>query len=151
VAPVSRIDKIIGLFCKRALSKRRYSAKETYDFIDCTECSHPIWCYVPIAHISSTCPYIQHTCVAVCCSVLQCVAVCCSGEESDTTFIMSIVTHSSHTYHTHVTHIWHPSLMIHTYHTHTTHIPHTCHIHVLVRAYSTFYVGWLPLVASLKL
>ena len=28
VASVSRIDKIIGLFCKRALYKRRYSAKK---------------------------------------------------------------------------------------------------------------------------
>jgi len=42
VALVSRIDKIIGLFCKRALQKRRYSAKETYNFIDPTDCSHPI-------------------------------------------------------------------------------------------------------------
>jgi len=42
VALVSRIDKSIGLFCKRALSKRRYSAKETYNFIDPTHCSHPI-------------------------------------------------------------------------------------------------------------
>jgi len=33
VASVSRIDKMINLFCKRALSKRRYSAKETYKFI----------------------------------------------------------------------------------------------------------------------
>ena len=31
VALVSRIDKIIGLFCKRVLQKRRYSAKETYN------------------------------------------------------------------------------------------------------------------------
>ena len=30
VASVSRIDKIISLLCKRALQKRRYSAKETY-------------------------------------------------------------------------------------------------------------------------
>jgi len=38
VATVSRIDKIIGLFCKRAQSKkRRYSAKETYNFIDPTD------------------------------------------------------------------------------------------------------------------
>jgi len=29
VALVSRIDKIIGFFCERALQKRRYSAKET--------------------------------------------------------------------------------------------------------------------------
>jgi len=42
VAVVSRIDKIIGLFCKRDLSKRRYSAKETYNFIDPTDRSHPI-------------------------------------------------------------------------------------------------------------
>jgi len=39
VASVSRIDKIIGLLCKRALQKRRYSAKETP-----TDCSHPILC-----------------------------------------------------------------------------------------------------------
>ena len=43
VATVSRIDKITGLFCKRALSKRRYSAKETYNFIDPTDRSQPIW------------------------------------------------------------------------------------------------------------
>jgi len=41
VASVSRTDKIIGLFCKRALQKRRYSAKETHDFID-PDRSHPI-------------------------------------------------------------------------------------------------------------
>ena len=31
VATMSRLLKIIGLFCKRALWKRRYSAKETYN------------------------------------------------------------------------------------------------------------------------
>jgi len=36
--------KITGLFCKRALWKRQYSAKETYNFIDpTTDRSHPIW------------------------------------------------------------------------------------------------------------
>jgi len=44
VALASRIDKKIGLFCKRALQKRRYSAKETYDFIEPTDRSHPIVC-----------------------------------------------------------------------------------------------------------
>jgi len=43
VATFSRIDKIIGLFCKRDLQKGRYSAKETYDFIDPTDRSHPIF------------------------------------------------------------------------------------------------------------
>ena len=42
VALVSRIDKIIGLFCKRALQKGEYSAQETCDFIDPTDRSHPI-------------------------------------------------------------------------------------------------------------
>jgi len=42
VALVSRIDKMIGLFCKRALQKRRYSAKVTYNLIDPTDRSHPI-------------------------------------------------------------------------------------------------------------
>jgi len=46
VALVSKIDKIIGLFCKRALEKRRYSAKATYNFIDPINRSHPICIYV---------------------------------------------------------------------------------------------------------
>jgi len=33
---------MIGLFCKRALYKRLYSAKETYDFKEPTNQSHPI-------------------------------------------------------------------------------------------------------------
>jgi len=49
VALVSRIDKIIGLFCKRALQTSQYSAKETYNFIDSTIRSHPI---VPICDIT---------------------------------------------------------------------------------------------------
>jgi len=43
VAATSRLPKIIGLFCKRDLSKRRYSAKETYNFKEPTNRSHPIW------------------------------------------------------------------------------------------------------------
>ena len=42
VATCSRLLRIIGLFCKRALSKRRYSAKETCDFKEPTNRSHPI-------------------------------------------------------------------------------------------------------------
>ena len=34
VAAIRRLLKVIGLFCKRALSKRRYSAKETFDFME---------------------------------------------------------------------------------------------------------------------
>jgi len=42
VPTISGLLQIIGLFCQRELSKRRYSAKETYCFIDPTDCSHPI-------------------------------------------------------------------------------------------------------------
>ena len=54
VATVSRLFKRIGLFCKRALEKRRYSAKETYSFKEPTNRRHPIrevyitcrfWCW----------------------------------------------------------------------------------------------------------
>jgi len=51
VALVSRLLKIICLFCKRALQKRGYSAKETYDFKEPTNRSHPI------------CPAKYHGCV----------------------------------------------------------------------------------------
>ena len=42
VASISRLLQIIGLFCKRALQKRRYSAKETCNFKEPTNRSHPI-------------------------------------------------------------------------------------------------------------
>jgi len=42
VATISSLLKIIGLFCKRALLKRRYSAIETYNFKEPTNRSHPI-------------------------------------------------------------------------------------------------------------
>jgi len=42
VAKISRVLKIIGLFCKRALQKRRYSAQGTFDFKEPTNRSHPI-------------------------------------------------------------------------------------------------------------
>jgi len=42
VVSIGRLLKIIGLFYKRALSKRRYSANETYNFKEPTNHSHPI-------------------------------------------------------------------------------------------------------------
>jgi len=42
VATISRLLKIKGLFCKKTLSKRRYSVKEIYDFKGPTNRSHPI-------------------------------------------------------------------------------------------------------------
>ena len=44
--------KMIGLFCKRDLSKRRYSAKETYNFKGLTNHSHPIATW-PITYLSA--------------------------------------------------------------------------------------------------
>ena len=42
VATISRLLKIIRLFCKKALQRRLYSAKETYNFKEPTHRSHPI-------------------------------------------------------------------------------------------------------------
>jgi len=42
VATISLLLKIIGLQCKRAQKKRLYSAKETYNFKEPTNRSHPI-------------------------------------------------------------------------------------------------------------
>ena len=42
VATISRLLKIIGLFCRRTLIRRLYSAKETYRFKEPTNRSHPI-------------------------------------------------------------------------------------------------------------
>ena len=45
---VSRLLQIIGRFCKRALKKRRYSAKESYNFKEPTNRSNPV-CNVALA------------------------------------------------------------------------------------------------------
>jgi len=42
VPTINRLLKIIGLFCKRAPKKRRYSAKESYNSKEPTDGSHPI-------------------------------------------------------------------------------------------------------------
>jgi len=42
VATISRLLKIVGLFCKRALEKRRYFAKEKSNFKEPTNRSHPV-------------------------------------------------------------------------------------------------------------
>ena len=42
VATISRLFKSKGLFCQRALQKKQYSAKVTYNFKEPTNRSHPI-------------------------------------------------------------------------------------------------------------
>jgi len=42
VASISMLLKIISLFCKRDLQRRLYSAKETYNFEEPANRSHPI-------------------------------------------------------------------------------------------------------------
>jgi len=53
VASISRLLEMIGVFCKRALQKRLYSAKETYHFKEPTNRSHPM--YIPLMP-----PHIHH-------------------------------------------------------------------------------------------
>jgi len=47
VATVSRIDKIMGFFCKRALQKRRYSAEETARYRADVSCGY-IFTYIAV-------------------------------------------------------------------------------------------------------
>ena len=67
VATISRPLKITGFFCKKALQKRLYSAKETYDFEESTHRSHPIGLcsFAHTTHFST----LQHT--ATDCNTLQ--------------------------------------------------------------------------------
>jgi len=85
VASVSRIDKITGLFCKRALQKRRYSAKETYNLIDPTDRSHLILLHAQY-HLMSIHTYIHayihiythtYTCIYIhICTYFKCIRGC---------------------------------------------------------------------------
>ena len=68
VAPSSRLLKIVGLFCKRALLNRWYSAKMTCNFKEPTNRSHPIWSkriswiiYVHICACVCVCVCVIHT------------------------------------------------------------------------------------------
>jgi len=51
VATISRLLKIIGLFCKRVLQKRPIFSKETYNLKEPTSRSHPIVC----GHVAHMC------------------------------------------------------------------------------------------------
>ena len=81
-------NKIIGLFCKRALLKIPYSAKETYDVLGvlCLECGRKC---AAVCCTCAACVFVPvmcmmmygacgEECVAVCCSVLKSSAVCCT-------------------------------------------------------------------------
>jgi len=60
VATMSSLLQIIGLFCKRALQKRLYSAKETYHSKEPTSLSNPISCFSLIY----TCVHLHvHACI----------------------------------------------------------------------------------------
>jgi len=56
VATISRLLEIAGLFCKKDLSKRRYSAKETYNSEEPTnqysQTSARDWMYYGVTMIS---------------------------------------------------------------------------------------------------
>jgi len=60
VDTMSRLFKMIGLFCKRALQKRRYSAKEPYNCKEPTNRSHRI-CAIWLIHTCAmTHSYVWH-------------------------------------------------------------------------------------------
>jgi len=82
VATISRRLKITSLFCKRARLKRPYSAKETYNFEEPTNRSHPIYTYVnqSFTRYLHICMYVcMYVCMCVCMYVYTCVYVCMPG------------------------------------------------------------------------
>jgi len=62
VATISRLLKIIGLFCKRALQKRPIFFKETYNFKEPTNRSHPIYQVLTLRALESN-PHLSMKCV----------------------------------------------------------------------------------------
>ena len=61
MATIGRLLKSIGLFYKRALYKRLYSAKETFNFKEPTNRSHPIYvCECVYAHTDSVPEVYRH-------------------------------------------------------------------------------------------
>jgi len=76
VPTISRLLNIIGLFCKRALSKRRHSAKETCVFKEPTNRSHPICVYLYIRSIYVCVCVRERVCVCVGVCVCACVCMC---------------------------------------------------------------------------
>jgi len=55
VATVSGLLQIIGLFCKRALQKRRYPAKETYNFKEPIHTQNEIYSRTHNSHVRKDC------------------------------------------------------------------------------------------------
>jgi len=74
VASISRILQTIGLFCKKALQKRRYSAKETYIiFKEPPNRSHPMCkCLRVSVAVSMSIPVSSPVFVSVCVFVCGC-------------------------------------------------------------------------------
>jgi len=76
VATISRLLKIIGLFCRILSLFKGSFTKETYTFKEPTNRSHPIVCRMQQrVGVCWWCVVIVWLCVAVRCSVLQCTAV----------------------------------------------------------------------------
>jgi len=133
VALASRIDKIIGFFCKRALCKWLYSAKDTYNLIDPTDHSHPIYTISPIhmwnvvAHMNECCHiWISHVPYK---SVMSCIHESCEIYE----WVMSHtnkacppphMNESCHIWMSHVTYEWFMPHMNESCHIRISHFPY---------------------------
>ena len=132
VATMSRRLQIVVLFCKRALSERRYSAKKIYNFKEPTNRSHPICVYVYISsfatcmrHINNAWSHVTHM-----------------NESGDTYECVMSHRRISHGTHIQISHITHMNESCHTYEWVTSHrrishgtyiwISHVTHIGLLL-------------------
>jgi len=93
---MSRLLNIIGLLSKRAQQKRLYSGKETYNFKEPTNCSHPI---LPLAHILKRTWETNETSHTTCQLIMLTVNSSCwhvSLYENDMFLLRNIVSFISH-------------------------------------------------------
>jgi len=144
VATLNRIDKMIGLFCKRALYKRQYSAKETCHLIDPTYRSHPIHTWMSHAIYINDTWYshewvMSHTWMSHVTHVDESCRTC--GWVMSHKWVSRVMQYESchthgwfmlHTWMSHVTHVdescrtcgW---VMLHIWMSHVTHMDESCH------------------------
>jgi len=82
-------SKIIGLFCKRALLKRLYPAKETYNFEELSNRSHSTTCNIP----PTPWPCAFQLCVCVCVCVCVCNMTHICEKDCESRLVGSLILH----------------------------------------------------------
>jgi len=136
VATVSRIDQIISLFLQNVVS----FAKETYNFIDPTNQSHPI-CDMAHAHQCMSHPYYawHHSFIWIThVTWLIHMTICLTRIKNMTWLII---------YDTFISHMWHNSVISHVWHICVIVMSHVWYICLI---YNTQYMSYVTCVIYMR-